>query len=274
MTQALMAQYSIDSLDTLYEESFDYYRGTGLVAGGDSVLAGSLDSNSWAFVGLVGNGLGESSYSDVSTDFGEDYLDPGFARGVASNGIDETGIYAVDLGGDDYALGVQLEGDAGELFYGAAVMALQNNTGSVIDSVDLSFDVLGLNDTDGVTWAAVGISDTYQRDLSTANLAGLGSIWVTSSALDDPAAWVDMPASSAPSNDFTLDNLDIADGETSYFYLASVINSGSGLGDEVAWDNLSILAHGATAVPEPSTYALIFGGLAAMGFIYRRRKQR
>jgi hypothetical protein len=47
-----------------------------------------------------------------------------------------------------------------------------------------------------------------------------------------------------------------------------------GVGTGGVWPTVNDLTLGAAAVPEPSTYALLFGGLALVGFVARRRSTK
>jgi hypothetical protein len=88
---------------------------------------------------------------------------------------------------------------------------------------------------------------------------GLGNGWIAAPGL---------AANNSGDNQWSQVNYNfIAGGATTTLSFMATGNNDS-YGSSL--DNISVTA----AIPEPSTYALMFGGLAAVGFVARRRRQR
>ena len=145
----------------------------------------------------------------------------------------------------------------------ALFFAFTNNTGASITSLTINFDIEKYREGARAFSLYFGTSPD------------LGS-WAThlsashSFAADGSNAGLSSPLTTAKT--LTLTDLDITPGSSFYFrwlYTATTgTNSTNGQG--LAIDNLSI-----TAIPEPSTYAAIFGALALAGVgVHRRRQAR
>lgn len=226
-------------------EDFDNYRGLGFSA---TPSAGQLDSTTYRAIGFsVGDGT-----------FGGEYTTGDFARGVSDGGVNTGGSYAFQVATDDYALGVQPT--AADFTPGSLTIAGINQTGGVIQSLLLSADGMFLNDQDRSSrWI-------FERSVDDINYVPFFSL--ESLEARDALGW-------KTRNVFGLIPLGagIADGGSFFIRIRGDDLAGSGSRDEFALNNLSIT--GITAIPEPSSLALLCGvvGTAVLGN-RRKRDQR
>ena len=174
----------------------------------------------------------------------------GGSRNVASTtGLTSSSTTTVQNAASNRALGYRQSGSIGDP--GAAFVFNFNSTGLTISTI--SFDFLTVDpQTRTTTWLAqVSINGTAWTSLTTSPVT-----------ITDSASWglTSVSISTVPT---LVDNI-----SSGYFRLfASVASSGSGSRDTIAIDNFSL-----TAVPEPSTWALIgLGSAFALWNIRRRR---
>lgn len=223
--------FAIPAVDTRYVIDFNNpvpnvnnasFDGSGLA---QLPLAGQLDSNSFAFDG----------FSDGDTDFDEDNTSGDYARGTSTGGVSTAGIYAFDFGGGNTGLGIQPTN--GEFTPGTIFFKLRNETGATITSLDVAYEAYFLNNENrsndlelghGVDKASITfITDTniesgldqdlveeWQRNLVTTKITGLS----------------------------------IANGDT-YLIAWSTDDSGANSSDELALDNIQIIANATTESP-------------------------
>ncbi len=118
--------YSIDTSLVLIED-FLGYGGQGFV---DEPAPGQLCSNAWDFTGF------SDTYVFGGINVGNDY-----ARGGTNSGTSQGGIY-------EYNDGLWIQPTGSDFTGGTATMIVCNDTGETIDSLELSFDILILNDQD------------------------------------------------------------------------------------------------------------------------------
>ncbi|MEM9797746.1 MAG: ExeM/NucH family extracellular endonuclease [Pseudomonadota bacterium] len=115
---------------TLFSDTFDTFRGLGLAP---VPAPGQLDSDIWSVTGF--------SAGDVA--FGDTSAGTDFTRGVTAGGVSSGGLYALDQGGEDYALMVQ---PSGSDFTPGALTLKVTNDGADASAVSVSFDLLINND--------------------------------------------------------------------------------------------------------------------------------
>ncbi len=211
--------------------------------------AGQLDSDNFATSGFG---------TDVSFGGSENSGDP--ARGADDGGVSTGGIYAFDVsnsGGADPnpALGVQPAGS--DFTPGSIFLQLPNETDSVIDALDLSFDFLFYNDQERSQQFEV----FYSTGGTFTHLGSLTLLTPEPSALE-PEWEVFTIATS-------LSELGLEPGDFLTLRFDSDDFSGGGSRDEIAIDNISISQ---AAIPEPASAALLL--LATGGLVMRRARRR
>lgn len=211
---------------------------------------GALDHNTWAFT--------TGTRTAVAADFGSTV---GTGGGTSSGGVSTNGIYAFSVDTGVTAWGFQATGGFGSP--GNLTLRVQNNTGSVLNTLSVAYTAWHFNDAprSGVlrpyySFTNDGTAGSYlQSDGSNSDLT-------SPEAADVTPEWVSGTAA------FNISGLNLADGAN--LYLRWGFNdSGSGSRDEWALSDVSI-----TAVPEPSSYALLVGFLALGTVTLRRRRVR
>lgn len=230
-----LAQLSINQFNSGYTVTFDggypginngAFNGNGFT---HSPTAGQINSDA-----LIVNGL-----SDGDMTFGNDYTTGDYTRGTTSGGETTGGIYAADVGAGNMVLAFQPTDN--DLTEGSLVMKLQNNAGNPITELVVEYTIYEYNDqnrsnyiyfkhsSDNVAYTQIASLNYFTTEAST------GGGWT------------------ATQKTTTITGLSIANGDFYYLQWETDDNSGSGSRDEIALDDIGIIAHGsAIAVSKTS----------------------
>lgn len=226
-----MAQLQISAPSTTYTVDFDatvagvnndVFAGSGF----DSApTAGMLNSDGWTVTGL----------SDGDSNFGDSNNTGDFARGTSTGSVGTGGIYAFEVQTGSYALGVQPGGS--DFTPGTITLKVENNTGDIIGSIDLAYQIWVLNDQGranslnfSYSFDDVTYTDVTALDFTSTEVADGTPVWTQNDRLT------------------TLSNLALADGDVIYFRWTGNDESGSGSRDEFAIDNITVSAELAPVV--------------------------
>ncbi len=218
---SLYGQLEITEEAFLIEEDFEWFLGNGFTPGG--ILEGTMNSD-----------IVSTKSSDGSiVDFG-DYVTTGeFARGISEGGRDlDGGIYAFNTG-NNIAIGIKPT----EKYYspGYVKVKIQNKLhNSVIHTLQFSGDFYFNNTTDAKTELILSYS-TNNKDFHKVD----GSCFVTPGKSE--TGWQKVSRCFALTSDKHM--LNIAKDE--FYFLKLTIQAGDGcvIGDEIAIDNLRIVAN-------------------------------
>ena len=218
----------------------------GLLPGGNGGL--SLDSNDWRF---------EGHNTGASTDYGDTVTGGKFRRGTDPGGVGSGGIWAFDVsngGTVDRALGLQLKDNT--FTPGIVELLVENDTGATVNEMRFIYDLYEFDDQSG------GVFTVDFEVEGKGNIPGMS--YTTTAGVSASPQWV------LNAHDAFVSGLNWADGDTRYMRW-NLSTTGNELFDEIAIDNIRL-----AAIPEPSTYALMFGGLAVgiVVFVKRRRAQK
>lgn len=179
-------------------------------------------------------------------------------QGASSGTPTAGGRYNWGLGSDtsDRAIGFMTSG--GYSSPNSVMAYFQNNTGSTITSLTINYDIERYR----INTAAASVSMFYSLN---------GTSWT---AISNSTSTFSTGSSSYTFSSPTTDNKSISltglgINTSSSIYLRWNFDTTGSNSQGLGLDNVSV-----TAIPEPSTYAAIFGALALAGvMIHRRRKQ-
>ena len=200
-----------------FATDFPGYDGSGFAP---TPTAGQLDSDNWIVTGL----------SDGDLDFGMTGTTGDYARGVSEGGEMTGGIYAFDPGNDVSTLAPGVQPTDPDFSPGTFVLRLENQTGGVLNQVQIASTLFVFNNagrssslaveysTDGETWLPLGAAAVESPDVA-----------------DTPATWV------GTETDETATMLGVGEGE--YLYVRWLVEDVGGMGsrDELAFDDVIIL---------------------------------
>lgn len=207
--------YTIDFTTTVNGVSNGRFDASGFQS---SPAIGQLDSDAWAITGFS---YGDLAFGGTQTTANTDYT-----RGTAYAYVGWGGIYAL-YGFPDPILGIQPVDD--DFTQGTITLKIQNNTGGIINSLVLSYDVLICNDQDRSN------SFNFSHSADDISYTSVSSLDFTSTTTKDKDAdWI------VYGRNTVLESLNIPDG--SYYYLRWTGDDvgGSGSRDEFGLDNIVI----------------------------------
>ncbi len=220
----------IDNLEDTIREDFDAFQGNGF---GAFPAPGQLTSEAFIVRADAAN----------TFDFGDTSADERLAEGTASGSVTPAGVYSFDVGGGDQALGVQPGADFMTDTPGALVARYQNDTGLLIDAINIAYDIEVFNDearssSFNLSYAVTDAA-TYPGDGAFTSVSAAD--YTSPQAADGSPAWQTVNRSE------TLTNLNLDDRE--YLLLRFTIEDagGSGSRDELALNNLEASFNTATA---------------------------
>lgn len=253
------AQITVSALDSAVVTDFTGLNGFATfgsaVMPAGSFAGRSASASSWNPVTSSANTTGEYGFASTGA-VTAGSLVRGF-KDESGGGVAGLGEYEIGSTASD---GIAIEVGSGSFVDGAFYLRFRNNTGSTVDSWKINYDGLFSNLTDGSATATFTYSsDNWGSTLTNANLS------FTSGGALTAAAWVDAGITEQTITASVANGSDLIIGWAITGTLDGSFNS-----DVIAFDNISVTA---TAVPEPSTYALIFGGIVLGFAVYRRRKQ-
>ena len=220
----------ISNLNDTVSEDFNAFQGTGF---GAFPAPGQLTSEAFIVRADAAN----------TFDFGDMRADERLAEGTNPGGAFSAGVYSFDVGGGDQALGVQPGADFMTDTPGALVARYQNDTGLLIDAINIAYDIEVFNDearssSFNLSYAVTDAA-TYPGD--GAFTPAIGANYTSPQAADSSPTWQTVNRSE------TLTNLNLDDRE--YLLLQFTIGDagGSGSRDELALNNLEASFNTATA---------------------------
>jgi hypothetical protein len=178
---------------------------------------GQINSQSWAVTG----------WTDGALAFGGAQTTGDFARGSSNGGVSTGGTYAFQVSTGNYALGFQP--GSSDWAPGSATLKMQNQTGSAIASLYVSYKVYVYNDQGRSNSFNFSYSDD---DVSYTNVSELDLI--SAAVADGSPSW------KAYYKVALISGLNVSDGD--YFYLrwSGADVGGSGSRDEFALDDISV----------------------------------
>lgn len=223
------AQLSVTATNTAFTVDFEgtlngvnnaAYDGTqGLDA---APVAGQLDSDAWEVTGL----------SDGNTSYGGTHIGGDYDRGGSAGGVTTGGMYSFDTGGGNSSFGIQ--GSGSDMTPGTITLKVDNNTGGIVNVIDLSYLIYEYNDQARLT----SLNFSYSTD--DVAYTPVGALDFTSTG-PAAAAWLSFNRSTQ------VTGLGLANGAS--FYLRWTIDDAGGSGgqDELAIDDITVTMAGAGA---------------------------
>jgi hypothetical protein len=235
LTAAGLDGLQVTTAGVLYKVNFDStvafvnngpYGGSGF---SPNPATGQLHSNAWAVTG----------WSDGNLAFGDTRTTGDFARGFAAGHVSTNGMFATELAPGNRCLLIQPGG--GDWAPGTLTLRLQNQTGTLIHTLDIGYDAYVYNDQSrGSSFnSSYAVGNSPFTDITSLNLA-------SPEAPDAAPAWVWHPKTAQ------LTGLSIPPG--AYFYIrwsGADLPNGSGSRDEFALDNISVIANNMSNSPLP-----------------------
>lgn len=228
-----------------FESTLDQVNNGAFAAAGfqSTPTDGQLDSDAWAVTG----------WSDGSLAFGgtRTTAETDYTRGLDNNGgVTSGGIYSFTNATLTRTLGIQP--GSSDWAPGTLTLRMTNQTGVTITQLDIAYEVWVNNDQGRAN------SFNFSHSADDSIYTAVGALDLTSTAVADALGF------QLNNRSTSLTGLSIAPGAQYYIRWSGADVSGSGSRDEFALDDISI-----TAVPEPTTFALL--GIAAAVLIRRRR---
>ncbi len=223
--------FGIPAVDTRYTVDFNNpvpnvnngsFNGSGLA---QLPATGQLDSNTFAFDG----------FSDGDIDFDEDNTTGDYARGTSMGGVSTAGIYAFDFGGGNTGLGIQPTGS--EFTPGTIFFKVRNETGAPITTLNVAYEAYFLNNENRSNDLELG------HGVDKANITFIPETNIESGLNQDTVEEWQRNLVTAQ-----ITGLTIAAGDT-YLIAWSTNDSGSNSSDEIALDNIQIIANPTTESP-------------------------
>ena len=211
---AAFGQFSITGTST---QTIDFtgFNGTGFTP---SPASGQLDSDNWSITGL----------SDGDLVFGGTGTSGDYARGTSNGGVSSGGVYAFSNdGGTNYFIGFQPTG--GDFTPGDITLKIQNNTGSAISSLNVSYTIYENNN------ATRSNSLTFSHSADDSSYTDVADLDYTTSEAS-ATGWTDSLRSTI------ISSLNISNGNFYYLRWSSDDVSGSGSRDEFGIDDIKITA--------------------------------
>ena len=221
-------QYQVNAVNTAQTINFGGFDGSGFAP---SPTSGQLDSEEWEVKG----------FSDGDLLFGGTETSGDFARGVNSGGTGTGGVYSFD-NGTGASLGFQASGS--DFSPGSFTLAIQNNTGEVIEDLTVEYEIWVYNDQ--------GRSSSFNFEHGSDNTSFTAEAsldFASTEAADGSPAWT------SESRSITITGVNVNDGDNYYFKWISDDVSGGGSRDEIALDNISITGVNAGTPASPSITA-------------------
>ena len=249
------ADLSLSGIGQSVSIDFKNYSGSGLQPGGSS---GTLNSDHWALY------IGDSS-SFSETNPGDSVGSGEFGRGSSTGSIADSGFYALETGGANRALGVQLV-STGFSFAGFN-LRVRNDTGYQVDNIHVSYEIWVKNDSDNSNYFDLEFSDDSDY---------IDPVWFeTPYAHDAASMWTktdlefDLFLPTVGNNGGTIEALDAGDSLWVNWVIGGEFNVLNGY-NEVALDNVRITAF-SSSVPQPQSL-LIIGAVGLMTTTRRRHR--
>jgi len=221
LSTQVFAQVSITGIGDV-SINFDSFQGDGF---NPTPTAGQLDSDAWAITGM----------SDGDLAFGGTETTADFARGTDIDGVTTGGIYAFEVGTDDFTLGVQPTG--GDFSPGTITLKLINNTGTPITTLDVEYDVWEYNDQ--------GRSSSFNFSYSADDISYTAVASVDYTTAETAAG---SPSWSSSLLGLQITGLSVSDGDFIYLRWTGNDVGGSGSRDQIALDNI-LIGGGDTPLP-------------------------
>lgn len=218
--KSVKGQYAINAIGVTQTINFENFEGAGF---SPTPNVDQLNSNNWEILGM----------SDGNLTFGGTETGGDFARGYSTGGIGTGGLHSFNVGsGNGYSIGVQPAG--ADFTPGSITLRIENNTGAVIDDLELTYSLWVFNDQNR--------GNTFNFEHSSDN-----ATFTQESSLDFTSVET---ASASPIWEETvqtilLEEVNIADGDLYYLKWTSDDNLGGGGRDEFALENISITGQAA-----------------------------
>ncbi len=226
--------YSIDT-SLVFKEDFSDYAGQGFT---DMPAPGQLCSNAWIFDGF------SDPYVSGGTNVSNDY-----ARGSTNSGTSQGGIY-------EYNNSLWIQPTGSDFTSGTATMIVCNDTGNTIDSLELSFDILILNDQNRAN------KFDFSYSLDGTNYTELPTMSATSIAA--PTDMLDVFLKNTK-----LYNLNMLPDACFYLRWTGGDVSGSGSRDEFGLDNIMLNVLQTPPPPTACLSLLLVNDIPITGGVYQ-----
>jgi len=220
--------YTIDFDNTVPRVNNGAFAGVSVVP---SPVAGQLNSSSW--------NIGPIPFSQ-SLDQAQFGISNNSGGGVTTGNVSPSapGFYAFEISPGNRSLGVQMTypGITQNTSNIANTLRIQNNTGTMITTLALSYKVYHLNNTSDAVYYGLDYSyNNFDYINVTADTSELGVI--------PPTVWT------VELKSYVLTNLSIGNGSTFYLRWFGEMYFNSPETDEIAWDDINIVANPTTVFP-------------------------